>query len=69
MPVMVKAFYGINHENRMFPQLLCLYLGQLAVARAALDSQLYQHPANPSEHGAQWETGGEGAAGTGRWVF
>ncbi len=38
--------------------LLCLYLGQLTVARAALDSQLYQHAANPSDshmdHSGRW---------------
>ena len=49
MPIMVKAYYGINHENRMFLPFLCPYLGQLTVARAVLDSQLYQHPANPSD--------------------
>lgn len=62
MPVMVKAYYGINHKNRMFPTVLCPYLGQFTVARAALDSQLYQHPANPSDsHRSE-----EGAAQRGR---
>lgn len=58
MPIMVKAYYGVNHENRMFPPLLCPNLGQLTEARAALDSQLYQHLANPSDshmdHSGRW---------------
>lgn len=66
MPVIVKAYYGINHKNRMFPTMLCPYLGQFTVARAALDSQLYQHPANPSD---SHRSEGGGAAQRGRWVL
>ena len=64
---MVKAYYGINHENQMFPTLLCSYLGQLTVARAELDSQLHQHPANPSDPHMGEEEGAAG--GRGRWAL
>ena len=58
----------------MFSPSLRLHLGQLTLARAALDSQLCQHShtANPSDshmdHSGRYVMQG-GAAWTGRWVL
>lgn len=57
MHTTAKAYTGSNHENQVFfPH--HLDLGQLTLARVALDSLLYQQPANPSDsrmnHSGRW---------------
>lgn len=52
MHMLAKAYYCRNRANWM----LCLYLGQLTVARAAaLDSQLSPaHPGSYADHSGRW---------------